>query len=52
MGVKLVAGLFLIGLGLGPPIHQLLPEPIKSIPVAWILFIIIGVILIILGHRE
>ncbi|MCX6801169.1 MAG: hypothetical protein NTZ73_03195 [Candidatus Diapherotrites archaeon] len=52
MTVKLQTGLFLIGLGIGPTISSLLPEPVKSFPQAWIIFVIAGIALIILNSRN
>ncbi|MDD4251209.1 MAG: hypothetical protein PHX27_03390 [Candidatus ainarchaeum sp.] len=47
MSTKFQAGLFMIGMGLGMALPSL-PEPINFItPWLWILFIIIGVILLV-----
>jgi hypothetical protein len=52
MTVKLQTGLFLIGLGLGPAINSILPDPIKSYPYAWLIFVIIGIALIIMNSKQ
>jgi len=53
MASKVSAGLFLIGVGLGTTINQLLPslgqfDVVKQ--ALWIILIVIGVILIIKAH--
>ncbi len=51
MGVKLLSGLFLMGLGLGPAIHSMLPSPLNEFPQAWLIFVLAGIILIIIDHK-